>query len=424
MRYRLKTINYKLNSGFTLLEFLIYFAIIAGIGTALAGIFIVLNTGKSQSDAKAEVDSAIRLITDKIKTDVKDATVINTIAGVSGDSLFLTTEIGCVSYNVTAATSTLPAQMTRRVDTGASCETHGETVALSGTQVKITSATFTREDALNPAVHRVVAGIRVNLTVAYNSDSPDLTFSQNKEFFVDSAKLFSVAQRGPDGGGSALQYWDTGETDTAITPPVVAPAPVPYQGDSRYTLYVETTTLPALLSTEAYLLTTVSADFGLNGQIVTYEDQIGNIRNGDMSVYLMTDANDGKGLKFHPNSNYISQADAPNGSVNQCTGAGNLTKKEDVDQKRNVLSFLPDMGSDGWRLARFEPGESILPTTNGSATAMVPGGDRYVNKQYAPGASVSVQFYVRVYTTPGSSISMVCTHNNKLNYKIKLVPDE
>lgn len=423
MYYRLKTKNYKLNSGFTLLEFLIYFAIIAGIGTALAGIFVVLNTGKSQSDAKAEVDSAIRLITDKIKSDVKDASNIYNLAGVGSSTLSLKTPAGCINYAITTATSTLPAQMTRRVDTGTSCETQGETVALTGTQVKVTAATFTREDVLNPTVHRVVAGIRVNLTLAYNSNSPDLTYSQSKEFFVDSAKLFPVAQRGPDGGGATLQNWDTGETDRAITPVIVAPSTIGGGVEWPYTLFVETITLPALSSTEAYLLTTVSADFGLNGTIVTYDDGQ-NIVSGHMSVYLMTDANDGKGLKFHPNSNYIAQVDAPNGAVNQCTGAGNLTKKEDSNPKRNILSFLPDIGSEGWRYGRFEPSESVLPTTYGSATAMVNGGNRAVNQQYAPGASVSVTFYVKAYITPGSSISMVCDHDNKINYKIKVVPDE
>lgn len=423
MNLKFKISNLKFgNRGFTLLEFLIYFAIIAGIGTALAGIFVTLNTGKSQSDAKAEVDSAIRLITDKIKNDVKDANNIYNLAGVASSTLALATPAGCINYAVTSATSTLPAQMTRRVDTGTSCETQGETVALTGTKVKVASATFTREDVLNPAVHRVVAGVRVNLTVAYNSDSPDLTYSQSKEFFVDSAKLFPVAQRGADGGGVILQDWDTGETDTAITPPVVAPAPIPYQGGTTYTLFVETKTLPALSSTEAYLLTTVSADFGLNGTIVSYQDGATNV-DGYININLMTDANDGQGLKFHPNSNNITQVQAVNGAVQQCTGAGNLSKQEDSGPVKNSLSFLPDIGSDGWRYARFEPGERVLPNYN-VATAMVPGGTRTVNKQYDPGASVSVAFYVRAYVTPGSSINMVCDHDNKLNYKIKTVPDE
>ena len=117
----MKTVYKKTNivikkRGISLLELLIYIAILAGLMAIISDAFISLSKARGQAEARSEVNAAIRFATEKIRQDVKGASAVATpILGTASSTLNITVGGTSVVYSVsggqlfrTASASSLP----------------------------------------------------------------------------------------------------------------------------------------------------------------------------------------------------------------------------------------------------------------------------------------------------------------------------
>jgi prepilin-type N-terminal cleavage/methylation domain-containing protein len=72
--------------GFSLLELLIYMALLAMILVAVAAIFLAVNSGRVRNEVQSEVNANLRFAVDKIGSDLRSATSITTPASGVGPS--------------------------------------------------------------------------------------------------------------------------------------------------------------------------------------------------------------------------------------------------------------------------------------------------------------------------------------------------
>jgi type II secretory pathway pseudopilin PulG len=74
----------KKNDGFSLLELLIYMALLAGIMVGIVAIFTSVNGGRARNEVQSEVNANLRFAVEKIQDDLRAATSITTPASGGG----------------------------------------------------------------------------------------------------------------------------------------------------------------------------------------------------------------------------------------------------------------------------------------------------------------------------------------------------
>lgn len=161
-------IQYSDQRGFSLLELLIYIAILSGLMVIISNTFISLSKGRGQSEAKSEVNSAIRFAIERIRQDLKGATstspIITPVFGTASSTLKLTTVAGTpITYDVSLG-------QLRRNDNGTIATT-------TGTNVVVSAPTFTRIENYNTTFGATTTSIQVDMTFTYNSSSTDWKYS-------------------------------------------------------------------------------------------------------------------------------------------------------------------------------------------------------------------------------------------------------
>ena len=165
----------RLVSGFSLIELLIYMAILSGLMVIITNTFISISKGGGQSGARSEVNSAIRFSTERIKQDVKNATsttaIITPILGVSSSTLKITSSDGTpITYSVSAG------QLLRN-DNGVISTTTGPNIFVS-------VPLFTRLENYNSVVNATTTSLQVDMTFQYNSSSTDWRYSDRLRTMV------------------------------------------------------------------------------------------------------------------------------------------------------------------------------------------------------------------------------------------------
>lgn len=165
MRILTKKINTK--QGTSLLELLIYVAILAGLMVVVTDAFTSLSKGRGQSQAKSEVNTAIRFATEKIRQDLKGASVVTTpILGTASSTLNLTASSTVIIYDVLAG------QLRRK-------EGAASPVAVTGSNIVASTPTFTRLENYNTFLVATTTAIQVAMTMSYNSSSTDWRYSDS-----------------------------------------------------------------------------------------------------------------------------------------------------------------------------------------------------------------------------------------------------
>lgn len=165
------------NKGFSLLELLIYVAILAVLVVIIANTFISLSRGSGQSQARSEVDSSIRFATELIKQDLKNATAITTpTSGGSSASLTLTRVI-----------ATVPTTIVYDVVSGVLRRKEGAAAAVNvtGSNITVGAPTFTRIENTNTVFSTTDVSIRVSMAFSYNSTSPSWSYSTTLQTAVN-----------------------------------------------------------------------------------------------------------------------------------------------------------------------------------------------------------------------------------------------
>lgn len=153
------------DSGFSLLELLIYVAILSGLMVVVSDSFISLSRARGQAQARSEVNSAIRFATERIRQDLKGASVITTpVLGTPSVSLQATVSGTTIIYDVLAG------QLRRK-------EGVASPVAVSGTNVFVSTPTFTRLENYNTPLGATTTAIQTAMSFRYNSSSTDWVYT-------------------------------------------------------------------------------------------------------------------------------------------------------------------------------------------------------------------------------------------------------
>ncbi len=153
-----------LSNGFSLLELLIYIAILSGLMVIISNTFVSLSKGRGQAQAKNEVNAAIRFATERIRQDAKGASaIVAPTLGTPGSTLQMTVGGVPITYDV------LLGQL-RRNDNGTMATT-------TGTNVSVGAPTFTRLENYNTTLLATTTSIQVAMNFSYNASSTDWVYS-------------------------------------------------------------------------------------------------------------------------------------------------------------------------------------------------------------------------------------------------------
>lgn len=154
-----------LTKGFSLLELIIYIAILSGLLVVVANSFISLSKGQGQAQARSDVNSAIRFSAERFRQDIKNSTIVMTpIIGTASTTLNLTVGGNVIVYDVLAG------QLRRKEGVAAP-------VAVTSSSVTVTSLLFTRQENYNSVTQATTTAIQILMTLRYNSTSPDWNYS-------------------------------------------------------------------------------------------------------------------------------------------------------------------------------------------------------------------------------------------------------
>ena len=149
------------NKAFTLLELLIYITVLSILVVVVSNTFISLSRGRWQSEAKTEVNNSVRFSTELLRQDIKNASSVSLpSAGVPGPILTLVRGEDTIIYTVTNGA------LTRKVG-------QASAVSLTEASVSVSNPVFTRIENTNTVFNETNLSIKIDMTFAYNSTSPD-----------------------------------------------------------------------------------------------------------------------------------------------------------------------------------------------------------------------------------------------------------
>lgn len=159
--------------GFSLLELLIYVAVLSIVMVMISSTFIALNRGSSQSEIRSEVNSNLRFAIEKIGQDVRAASSVSTpaTAGATSTTLVLMVSSATTTYDVSSG------QLRRQVGTSTP-------EVLTSDAVTVNTPVFTRLENTNTVLGKTIVSIEADLTIQNSGTSPDETFSARKRTTV------------------------------------------------------------------------------------------------------------------------------------------------------------------------------------------------------------------------------------------------
>jgi prepilin-type N-terminal cleavage/methylation domain-containing protein len=163
-------------AGFSLLELLLYIAILAIITTFVAGAFFSIDQGRARVEASTEVNANLRFAVEKMTQDIRNASAVAlpAVAGATSTSVQLT-------VGGTVLTYCMPDGHIRR-QSGGSCTVASD--AITGNTVIADSLVFTRIENANATLGKTFVTIGVSLGLHYNSDAPEWQYSATKQTTV------------------------------------------------------------------------------------------------------------------------------------------------------------------------------------------------------------------------------------------------
>lgn len=159
----------KYNKGFSLIELIIYIALLSTLSLAVASAFLSFNRGRGQVTARSEVNTNLRFAIEKITQDLNGASavLVPSTPGLATSTLSITTGGVNVVYCV------ISAQLRR--STGGVCNASSEVVT-SGV-VTVATSTFTRMENTNTVLNQTIAGIIIDIGIRYNGTNPDMRYN-------------------------------------------------------------------------------------------------------------------------------------------------------------------------------------------------------------------------------------------------------
>jgi len=161
-----------LHRAFSLLELVLYVGILSGLMVTSSNMFISLSKGNGQTQARSEVNAAIRFATERIKQDIKNSSSISTPElNVSSPSLSMTINNVTVVYDVSSG-------VLRRKEGTA------DPAPITPPNISVDSPIFTRIENTNTIFNLTTTTIQINMMFRYNSANPDWTYSSQLQTTV------------------------------------------------------------------------------------------------------------------------------------------------------------------------------------------------------------------------------------------------
>jgi len=154
------------------MELLIYIGLLSVIVAMVGAIFISINKGRGQAEAKMEVNSALNFATEKISQDIHSASAVTTPASGNSETLAITVSGTATTYCV------VDGKLHRQTGGG---ECNASSPALTSDLVTIAAPTFTRLENTNITLSKTIVSVEMTLTASYNSTSPDWQYSETKK---------------------------------------------------------------------------------------------------------------------------------------------------------------------------------------------------------------------------------------------------
>lgn len=174
--YIMQNCKNNFRTGFTLLELLVYIAILAIISTFVTSAFFSINQGRARVEAATEVNSNLRFAIEKMSQEIKSASAVSVpaTAGATSTSLQLTVGGATLTYCI-------PDSHIRRQN-GGPCTASSD--AITGDSVIANSLVFTRLENSNSTLGKTFVTIGVALGLQYNSNTPEWQYSATKQTTV------------------------------------------------------------------------------------------------------------------------------------------------------------------------------------------------------------------------------------------------
>jgi prepilin-type N-terminal cleavage/methylation domain-containing protein len=155
-------------SGFSLMELLIYMAIVSVIVVVLANIFIALSKGRGQVESRTEVSTALRFSIAKINQDIKAASSVVTPATASSTASSLVLVIGETETIYDIADGALR----RTIGTQ-------EPEIITSSSVVVNNILFTRFENVNQVLQATTTSIQTALSMRHINTSSDWAYTGN-----------------------------------------------------------------------------------------------------------------------------------------------------------------------------------------------------------------------------------------------------
>lgn len=154
--------------GFTMLEFLIYTGILAGLIPFIGGIFVYANRGSGQVEARSLVNYNLRLAFERIAQDLKGASSISDpVRGDYSNSLVLRVKSNTVTYDLSGG------RLRRALDSGTA-------EYITSQDVTISNPIFRRFHNTSVPLTTYMLTVDTSITGSYNSANPDYNFSETR----------------------------------------------------------------------------------------------------------------------------------------------------------------------------------------------------------------------------------------------------
>lgn len=159
--------------GFSLLELLVYIAIISLMSVVLAAAFTALTRGRAQSLARSDVESNARFALERITYDLTRAAsvAVPTLAATSS-TLEMTSTSGTINYAVTGGA------LTRSVNGGAGERITARTVTLD-------APIFVRTENYNAPLAATTTAVQVVLTVRSANPGAEASYANTVRATID-----------------------------------------------------------------------------------------------------------------------------------------------------------------------------------------------------------------------------------------------
>jgi len=169
------------------MELIIYISVLAVVAVFAVATIGSLSFGGERSEARSEVSSAIRVVFNKVKADVKDATAVSTPArGANTANLVITTQEGTITYDLSGG------RVRRQVNNGTNAE-------LTPSTVSVTTINFEHIESINPTTNSQTPAIRVTVTAEATSSAPSAEYTETKVSTFSLTSLFGAYRGGPTG---------------------------------------------------------------------------------------------------------------------------------------------------------------------------------------------------------------------------------